>query len=507
MSDPLHILLVEDDEVDRMAVRRAWKTAGLEVELTEATDVASAVAALDRGVFDCAVIDHRLPDGSALDIVRNPSAHNHRPPVVILTGQGSESIAVQLMRAGVADYVPKSELTPSRIAQSIRNAIRVAQAEKLESQANDRSRVSENRFRQLFERSPDPILVEDLEGNVLDANPAAGRLHGIPTEELVGMNKSDLKPPGSPQQDSGLFAKMVTGELEHVEGTGWHREGRAVPVEIRVSRIDYGGQPALLLHLRDITDRRRSEAELQEAHVALEKRVQERTAELVATNRRLRTLASELSLAEERERRRIATGVHDEIGQKLALMKFKFRALQEAVTTDEHAEPFRDLGSILDNVIKDLRSLTFELGSPVLYRFGIEAAVEQLTEQIEQDHGIRATFQDDEQPKPLGNDVSVTVFQAVRELLFNVAKHATAKHVQVTIGRDGDMIRAEIKDDGVGFDTSAIDPEGGFGLFNIGERLQYIGGNVEIESGRGQGTKVTVVAPLSREDGVPGVGG
>lgn len=130
MTSPLHLLLVEDDELDRIAVRRALRKTDLGFELAEAETASAAVAAFDNAAFDCVILDYQLPDGNAVSLLhRLESLPSQRPPVIILTGYGSESVAVELMKAGASDYLPKDELTPSRIAQSLRNAIRVWKSE------------------------------------------------------------------------------------------------------------------------------------------------------------------------------------------------------------------------------------------------------------------------------------------------------------------------------------------------------------------------------------------
>ena len=109
-------------------------------------------------------------------------------------------------------------------------------------------------------------------------------------------------------------------------------------------------------------------------------------------------------------------------------------------------------------------------------------------------------FEDDGQDKPLEEDLRISMFRAVRELLVNVAKHARAKNIEVTTRKDGPNIRVQVKDDGVGFDHLEVhsrrDLSGGFGLFDIRERLRYLGGNFQLESEPGQGTRATLSAPL-----------
>ncbi len=124
-------------------------------------------------------------------------------------------------------------------------------------------RESQRRFRDLFENSPDAIFVEDLAGEVLDVNMAACALHGVKREQLVGKNAlNNLIPPSRRDEARRDFQKLASGELFWVEGESETADGRAVPVEVRASRIEYAGKPALLLHVRDVTERRAAEAAL-----------------------------------------------------------------------------------------------------------------------------------------------------------------------------------------------------------------------------------------------------
>lgn len=130
MADPrLKILIVDDDDVDRMAVRRALKASGLDVFVTEAEDADSALAKLEREHFDCTLLDYRMPGSDGLDVVRRAREKGMMVPFIMLTGFGDEQTAVELMKAGAADYIPKNTLTPERLALSLRGVVRVHQAE------------------------------------------------------------------------------------------------------------------------------------------------------------------------------------------------------------------------------------------------------------------------------------------------------------------------------------------------------------------------------------------
>ena len=128
-------------------------------------------------------------------------------------------------------------------------------------------RESEKRFRQLFEDSPDAVFVEDLDGTVLDANLAAVRLQGLAREELLGKNVADLVPPAKRAEVRNVFRKLSQGELRQVEGTSMAADGREIPVEVRTSLIDYSGRAALLLHVRDISERRQAEEALKGSEI------------------------------------------------------------------------------------------------------------------------------------------------------------------------------------------------------------------------------------------------
>ena len=125
----MHILLVDDDEVDRLAVARALRSAGLEVTLQEAGSVAAAVTALGASAFDCVLLDYQLPGGDGLDVLRTLKDDDTGTPVIVLTGHGDEQTAVEFMKAGAVDYLPKSSLSADRLAHSLRYATERRQLE------------------------------------------------------------------------------------------------------------------------------------------------------------------------------------------------------------------------------------------------------------------------------------------------------------------------------------------------------------------------------------------
>ncbi|MDY0040512.1 MAG: PAS domain-containing protein [Desulforhabdus sp.] len=235
--------------------------------------------------------------------------------------------------------------------------------------------------------------------------------------------------------------------------------------------------------MRDITEQRRAQEKL------------------LTYQQQLRSLASQLSLAEERERRRIAIDLHDHVGQALAMSRIKLGILRESAPSDAFATMVDDVRKLVVQAIRDTRSLIFKISSPILYELGFEAAVEWLVEETQRKHGILVLYEDDDNPKPLDDDIRVMLFQAVGELLVNVVKHASAKTVSLSSRLEDDYIVVEVEDDGVGFDVSEVasrrSSAEGFGLFSIRERLNHIGGQLKVDSKQGRGTHIVIIAPVS----------
>jgi signal transduction histidine kinase len=245
---------------------------------------------------------------------------------------------------------------------------------------------------------------------------------------------------------------------------------------------------------------------LKELNKTLEEQVAERKRaerKLISYQKRLKSLASELSSIEEKERRRIASELHDRIGQTLVAMNIKLVGLRELSTPNERNIVIDEIRTLLEETVQDTRTLTFELSPPVLYELGFEPAVEWLIEQFQEQHKILIELVTDEGYKPLVDDIRILLFKSLRELLTNIVKHARAHSTKVLLKNEDGNIRIVVEDDGVGFDISGfrskISKAGGFGLFNIRERLEYLGGHLEVVSKPGHGTQITLTAPLKQE--------
>ncbi len=215
--------------------------------------------------------------------------------------------------------------------------------------------------------------------------------------------------------------------------------------------------------------------------------------------KQLRRLASELSLVEARERRKIASDLHDHIGQALAYVTQKVTALQGNTIFSGMEEDFSEIVEILNKTIRYTRNLTVEISPPVLYELGLTAAIEWLAERAYQRYELKVSVGQSGTPLEISEDIRVFIFKAVQELIRNAAKHAQAASVTVQINWDQAGFEIIVQDDGRGFDTQKFDSDHGadccFGLFSIRERLSYLGGSFEVSSTPGRGTTISIHTP------------
>lgn len=350
---------------------------------------------------------------------------------------------------------------------------------------------SEERLKTVIDNAPIVLYAVDEEG-MFTLSEGKGLEGALKPGEIVGASALDLY--GSLMVEEGremrsgadLFRRVVAGQTVNFISTVSDRcfDNQLVPYKDTAGKIIGAIGVAV-----DVTERKQTEQKLQ------------------AYQDELRSLASELALTEERERRSIATDLHDHIGQLLAISKIKLGALKEMSRSTTIAANVTEIRELIDQAIEYTRSLTFELSSPVLYELGLGPAVEQLAEQIGKKHGLAVTTENCGEAGQLDTEMNILIFKMVRELLLNIVKHAQAEEVTVSICSNDRGLSVIVEDDGIGFicpPPEAVE-EGNmksFGLFSIRERLRYASGHLHISSSPGQGTMVTLDIPIkSGRDG------
>ncbi len=384
-------------------------------------------------------------------------------------------------------------------------------------QTETKLRESEAQFRNVFEHAGTGIVIVNLDGNFVQCNPAYCAMLGYAEDELLQVHFSALVHVEDRDVNLAETKRLLTGELPYfeIENRYVHKNGESVWVRKFISLLrDDEGRPMYGLALvTDITERRKTEQELLHAKehlqrwaVELEKAVKEKTSELVQSQTRLRSLAGELSLAEQRERKRLAGELHDHLQQLLVLGKLTVGQGKRSAGRPGCDIALNRVDDILSEALTYSRTLVTELSPPVLRDHGLAAGLQWLGAYMKK-HGQTVTVKVPGEKKEvqLPEDQVILLFQSVRELLINSSKHAGTGHATVTMELvDGDL-RIIVSDDGAGFDLAAVaagpHPSGGisskFGLFSIEERMLSFGGRFDLYSTPGQGTTATLLLPLT----------
>ncbi len=350
----------------------------------------------------------------------------------------------------------------------------------------------------IVESSDDAIISTDLSGRILSWNPAAERMYGYARTEVIGQPITILFPADRLGEETVNIQNIRQGKrVDPYDTVRKRKDGTPVLVSLAVSPIkDSAGRIiGASKTARNITELKRIEEELRALTVALDQRVEQRTAALTQSQTRLRALASQLSLAEERVRRKLATELHDYLGQMLVLCRLKLMRKHAAGRHVSMAQQRRDADRILQEAIAYTRSLVAQLTPPVLREFGLVTALTWLADQMKQ-HGLLVEMTVEISSVELPEEHAILLFQSVRELLMNVVKHAGSQQSTLTIRLDKGRLSLVVRDEGQGFDSAQELAGSHFGLFSIRERMEGIGGDFQVSSVPQRGTVARLSLPL-----------
>lgn len=390
-------------------------------------------------------------------------------------------------------------------------------------QAEDELRQSQSLLRAVMDGTPDAIYVKDKESRILMCNPALGIIVGSPVEDIIGKTDSEYYEDvsiGQLLRENDLRV-MASGKGQVVEETALTPAGYRIFLSAKAPYRDASGRIVGIIGIsHDITERKQMEESLRQARNELEQRVRERTAELSRTvsilneevlkridtehslrerSEQLRLMASELTMAEQRERQRLAQVLHDGLQQVLVGAKYRLALVERRKDLRQASS---EIAELIDDAIETSRSLTAELSPPILHQGGLFAALEWLARWMHDKHGLEVDLLASEPIESPPEEMAIFLFQAVRELLFNIIKHAEQKTAHVQVARRDGRIRVTVADKGKGFDPAQLRAAGGsvggFGLFSISERLGLLGGEMEIDSAPGRGSRITLLAPIAK---------
>ena len=337
-------------------------------------------------------------------------------------------------------------------------------------------------FRYIFEESSLGIALEDLEGRLLRANPALCSMLGYSQEELCAMSCSEFARPEDEKDDWALFQKLRVGLIDHysLEKCYMRKDGAPIWGRLNVSLVKSGdgGTPFVLAFVEDISKRKVAEEALS-------------------------GVIRKLIEAQEHERARIGRDLHDDIGQRLALLAAELQHMKQAPADSavEVSSRMDELWKQASEISNDVQTLSHELRSAKLEYLGLVAAMRSFCEEFAEGQRMEIEFRSHDLPTLLSfPEISLTLFRVLQEALHNAAKHSGVRHFEVELWGTPGEVHLTVSDSGAGFDPEAALKGRGIGLTSMRERLKLLSGELSVESRSERGTRIRARVPIISDD-------
>jgi PAS domain S-box-containing protein len=463
MLKTVRVLLVDDEESSHLLLRRMLGKVPGRTFVTEwAGSYEAGLAALTENRHEVCLLDYRLGSRTGLEVLRDAVASGVQTPIIILTGQDIPQVDMEAAQLGAADFLLKDQLEPVMLERVIRYSIQQAASVKALQKSHER-------FRLLFERSLDAILISNDLGQFVEVNGAACRLLGLSREELLEREWSDVLAKTwqreAPREPEGV------GELAFNK-----RNGERCFIEFTSTQL----APDLRLSLlRDVTERRNLEREIQEIS--------------------------------EREQRRLGQDLHDGLGQSLTGIAFLAKALQQKLQAIgvEEGEAAGNIASLINEALAETRRLSRGLCPVVLESNDIEAALEQLAENLRGLFAVNCDLDCEPEIKVADNEVAMHLYRIAQEAATNAVKHGKAKTLWLSLTMGRARLILKIKDDGIGFGPTGPKGKGGkgMGLRVMQHRCRMIGASLSVRAPKRGGVTVICSLPIAQalpDSGRPG---
>jgi PAS domain S-box-containing protein len=386
--------------------------------------------------------------------------------------------------------------------ESVQRARKLDQVE-IEGENSEKAlRESEEKFRLLHENAPLPYQSLNENGRIIEVNQAWLSTLGYEREEVIGKSFGDFLHPDWKAHFKENFPRFkAVGEVLGVEFEMVRKDGSFLSVSFngKIGTDHEGHFQQTHCIFQDITKRKQAEEKIRKLNETLEQRVADRTTQLENRAQQLQQLALELSHAEDRERRHIASILHDDFQQQLAYIKIELSMLQEDVDK-KVGQKLDYLKQLIADSIEQSRNLSYDLNPPVLHRYGLLAALVALGQDMKNKHGLEVKVQTQPDAEPDSLTLASILYRSTRELLLNVVKHAGVGSAVLDVHSENGMIHIRVEDFGNGFDYDTVmsnqTTDAGFGLYNIEDRTTFLGGSIKIKSTPGKGCCVKLTVPI-----------
>lgn len=481
----LTILIIEDSEDDALLLASCFKRAGYQLEFQRVENADAARQAMLAGGWDAILSDHSMPGFNALAALALMQELRLDLPFIIVSGVIDEETAIAAMRAGAHDYLSKDRL--DRLVPAVEREMREAKNRAERRSALETVKDNEARFRALVSNIPGMVfqLLRPADGTFrfLYVSEGAEALLGRTPDELSAEPRlffDNIHLEDRPTFEAALArsANNLTqmnwdGRIRSADGAEKWINLRSAPRRLASSEVQWEGIAA------NITQSKLAENELRESRAQLAE------------------LSSHLEAAKEEERERIARDIHDELGGTLVAIKIETSLLSSKLPADplQLRKRVRGIEGLIDEAINTAGRVARELRPGILKDFGLAAAIECQADDFSQRVGLNCDTTGIAHEIDPDENTSLALFRIFQEALTNVAKHAHATWVGITLGADGDILTLEITDNGRGISPQDMNKPKSFGLRGIRERMRDLGGSLELARNSPQGTRVILRAP------------
>lgn len=473
--ETLTLVIIEDEEAHFSLMKRAIVKDLPNAAVYHFQEPGSCLERLPEIMPAIIITDYLMPGMNGIEFITALNQEHIDIPVVMITGQGDESVAARAMKLGAKDYLVKSgnffALLPSVIQKVIS-----------EKKISDSLREVEEKYRLVIENAAEGIVVIQ-DGMLKFCNPKMTDILGYTHEERIARPFVDFVYPADKQMVIERSSNMLSSDKKYEMydfriidknlNIKWLRNHEVV--------VDWGNRPAILSFLTDITD-------------------------FKSADEKIRNLSQMLLQTQERERHMISYELHDRIGQNLSMLKIGCDMLlddQAAVSPELRAKTAK-LSKLTEQTIADIRNLAYDLRPPGLDELGLLKALEIYCEEFSENSGVKIDFQSAGM-QTLDPDLNTAIhlYRLVQEGLNNIRKHAAADQATIKLIGSAPNIILRIEDNGKGFDVQvrkqALDNEKRMGLRSMQERANLLQGQMTIQSRAMQGTKIFIKFPFKAE--------
>jgi len=495
---PGDILIVDDEIPNLELLTQLLSEAGYQVrpandpQLALENDPQLALESALAQPPSLILLDVRMPEMDGFEVCRllKQDERTRDIPILFVSALQEVQDRVRGFEAGGVDFISKP-IQEKEVLARVRTHLELRNMqlhlEEMVAKRTAEALEREERFRATFEQAAVGIAHVSPEGRFLRINQKFCDIVGYPEDKVLDLTFQDITHPDDLDADLEYVRQVLAREIENysMDKRYYRKDGSIVWVNLTVSLLfDKEGNPKYFVSV-----------------IKAEQKI-------IDYQQRLKALATQLTIAEEKERHAIAADLHDHVGQSLALARIQLASARQSASESKLADELDGISDTLLKTLEDTQLLMLELSSPAMHESGLSSAIsEWLESQIENRHSLKTEVIDNishNRRKTLNSNIRTILFRNVRELLVNVVKHARANKVSVRLEDRNTSIRIIVEDDGIGFDPRAMidagNKMGGFGLFSIEELMADLGGDLKIVSEPGKGCTAILSAPFGVYD-------